>query len=317
MTLPRHLARENTIFDWVDIDRMFIDRYGRPLSEPKVVRLAAKWNTQKCAPLLLSYRDDQDMFAILDGGHRREAARRNNATKLPCYIHLDLTYEQEADLYLAYATVHQQTAMDKFRARIEGREPHALAIQRICRGQGIQISLTAARSDNHDARYINAVAAVEKVYRLPNGPLVLAEALRICDLGMFPNRGCFDSQVLLGMGFFVARYQDHTLFKSERLIERLKRVGAHGLIQRANALMASGVRAGNTGGIYGQTLLAIYNSGLRLERQLPEWASYLPANMTPEERSERAQRAWTTRIQQREASQDVKPLDSDTGPVIG
>jgi len=119
--------QRQTRFAWVPLGAMFSAPYERPLSQPKVDRILKAWDLRAVGVLYLSERvtpgSEDHAFAILDGRHRQAAAEQHGVASLPALIYQGLTYADEATLYVAFATVNRQTALDRFRARVEAGDP--------------------------------------------------------------------------------------------------------------------------------------------------------------------------------------------------
>lgn len=75
--------------------------YQRPVDKQNVNNIASEFDMNKCQFLTVSYRDD--VFYVIDGQHRLEAARLRGIKTLPCIIFEGLTEKQEARMF---ATQH-------------------------------------------------------------------------------------------------------------------------------------------------------------------------------------------------------------------
>src|SRR5678816_4009382 len=95
-TYPYQAATpEGTLFDVAPISQMFIATYldktgyARPIRPSWVKKLVSDWDVRKMSPVILSLRPD-GQYAIIDGCHRVEAARRVGMTHLPAFVYLYL-----------------------------------------------------------------------------------------------------------------------------------------------------------------------------------------------------------------------------------
>lgn len=93
-------------------------------------KLKANWQTSKCRPLEVNYREDEDLFYIIDGGHRYEVAKELGITDLPCLIHVNLTLKEEAEVFATQDQYKKDlTSYDKFKAGLCHEDPSALALK--------------------------------------------------------------------------------------------------------------------------------------------------------------------------------------------
>lgn len=252
--------RDNTIFDWVAWDRMFVDaRYARSCNESKVARLRKEWEPAAIGAILVSLRPD-GRVAIVDGQHRVAAGVEEGMREFPCRVYIDLTIEDEARLYRKFATVNQQTALDKMRARLAEREPVAVQLQAVLNEVDMRISTTGASGNGN----VMAVYAIEQLM-LAHGVSGLRAILRLAHQAWGHDPRAYTAWHLNGLAMFWARYKG--LMDSGRFTETMRATGISALITRANATKEAGYDAN---GALGRAMLLFYNDRLRTNR-LPEW----------------------------------------------
>lgn len=262
VVIPDDVA-SNTIFDMVPLDSMFVAPYGRPFSQRKVDGLLKNWFLPSVGVLYLSFRYDSNNYALLDGQHRKVAAEQKGITKLPARIYIDLSYEQEADLYVRFATVNKQTALDRFRARIEAKEEHATTIRAIVRSHSdMDIATTSAPEPN----MINAVDTLERVYN-QYGAKALGESCLLIQSAWGNQSRAWGATIIRGMAMFWIRY--HEVCKYKELIERLSCISPEQVLAKANAKRAA-LSSAESQSAVGLVLVDLYNDRRRSGR-LPEW----------------------------------------------
>lgn len=271
---------QGTQFLWVPVGVMFAAPYERPLSQHKVDHILAHWDLRAVGVLYLSERRVEhstlSSFAILDGRHRREAASQKGVETLPALVYTGLSYAAEADLYVKFATVHQQSALDRFRARIQAGEHQAVEIQNIVE-QETELQLPLATTVGGTG-YLNCVFTLERLHQQFGGAL-LRHTCQVLAAAYGNQQRGWNSTVLNGMGHFMARYQDHPNFREERLLEKLRAVTPESLLLEAH-MRARALRYQDARGAIGITVLEMYNEGLR-SNKLPDWQSRIYAK-TPE-----------------------------------
>jgi hypothetical protein len=253
------LERE-TIADWVPISRMFVDKYTRPVGEAQINRMLRNgFSVNKLGMIMLSLRAD-GRFAILDGNHRVQAARKYGLSKMAARVFIDLSYEQEAELFEAFNTVNRPNALDRFRARIERKELQALEIEEILQRHEMRVGLNGPALGT-----CQAVGGLDRAYT-ELGPIGLEEVVSILHDAWGQERRAWVENMLSGMRLFWHRYRNEV--ERKRLVEQLSLVTPERLLAEAGAVTLS--RSPSPGTQVGRTMLDRYNRGLRV-RKLADW----------------------------------------------
>ena len=92
---------------YVEIDpRMCVidPRYQTNIRVNRRSKLYNNWDPFRCLPIQVNFRDDKELL-IIDGYHRCEAAIQLGIEKIPCYLYLGLTFEDEARLFVMQNTI--------------------------------------------------------------------------------------------------------------------------------------------------------------------------------------------------------------------
>src|SRR5678816_2340750 len=138
-TMTQQELDSKTIYEIVPTSKMFVASYGRPLSVAKVQRIARAFDERAIGTVYLSLRNNGE-YAILDGQHRVAAANLKGIYELPARVFIDLSYEDEAALYVKFATVNKQTSLDRWRARVIAKEPKVQDITDLLQSIGLTVS---------------------------------------------------------------------------------------------------------------------------------------------------------------------------------
>lgn len=258
-------VKSQTLFDYVPLNKMFTAAYCRPFSQKKVDALRRNFDLNAIGVLYLSYRSSEDNYAIIDGHHRKVTAEQEGYTTLPARIYIDLTYEQEASLYVKFATVNKQTALDRFKARIEAKEPKALEIQSIVEEYG---SMKIGPNFGSLTGYCQAAYTLEKVYNL-HGAQALQEVCTLLRASYQDQQRAWSAPVLEGTAMFWTRYHTHPRLMYKRLVERLQLITPEQLIAKAVSIKAT-IKQADALSAVGRAIVLQYNAGLR-GYQLPDW----------------------------------------------
>lgn len=253
--------REQTLLDWVPIEKMFIAAYGRPLSQKKVQKMFEKFDPNALGVILLSFRPN-DTYAVLDGQHRIALAMQAGMTVLAARIYIDLTYEEEAKLYNDFATINQQSALDKFRAKLEAKDTTALDIQRILNHHGLEVATSGPALGK-----VQAVAALEFIYA-QQGATTLDNVIGILHAGWEESKRAYLQQSLYGMMAFWIRY--HDVVDIKRLQDVMKKYSPERIIQASMTHQSASIARSNHIETWGRAMVDAYNYGMRQHR-LEEW----------------------------------------------
>lgn len=122
------------------LDLLFVDdSYQRP-TRSRVKQIASHFDDNKCGFLLVSYRETESRFAIIDGGNRYEAAKLIGITALPCQILTGLSLEEEAAVFAAQNENRVRlTENDLLKAQVCAGDEIAIGFQNLCKEFGIKL----------------------------------------------------------------------------------------------------------------------------------------------------------------------------------
>lgn len=261
----------NTLFETVPTNKMFVAKYGRPLMVAKVQAMARQFDKDAVGTVYLSLRNTGD-YAILDGQHRVAAANLKGIHELPARVFIDLTYAQEAALYVKFATVNQQSPLDKFKARVEARDATALDILEVLDSCG-GLFISYSGSVDHG---IQAVSLLESLYKR-GGRGHLRHVLTTIYRTWQGTPKAYTHPILQGISAFLLRYEglttedDGVKLDWSRLVQALAHMTPEGLVAKGTQLqgLMSKEKAASA---VGQIILHEYNKGLK-KYKLPEWTA--------------------------------------------
>ena len=125
-------------FAMIPVSELRVDpTYQRTLRR-RVLAMSSNWDYEQCDVLVVSFRDD--VFYIIDGQHRYEAAKRNNVEYLPCQIYTGLTQREEAVKFIQSNTgVALLSPYDTYRANLFLGEPIDTTVKKVCDEFGVKI----------------------------------------------------------------------------------------------------------------------------------------------------------------------------------
>lgn len=277
VTHPLPAAHTATL-DNVPIEYLFVDLasqggYARDLNEHNVKRLEAHFDLAAIGTIYISERSAR-RFAVIDGQHRVEVARRCGVPEVPCLIFHGLDRAAEADLYTKFGIQLRQDPYVRFWARYLAGDPVTHTIVQTLADLGLELktSVSGQQVSATSSRYqgpILAVAGVEDIY-VRSGASVLRQVLSIArDAWGHDQRG-YTSMMLRGLHAFWLRY--HLQIDRARLVDKLKIAGHAGVYGRALALR-SALHKTPVNAV-GLALREIYVDQLR-SHTLPDWQDRL------------------------------------------
>lgn len=262
--------------EWIPRGDLTVDtRLQRPLRMGWVTAHAPIFNPDHFRPLEVSKRpgvDRRKVYIVLDGQHRLallDAIGYQDQLVL-CNVHLGLTFEQEAALFIGTNDAVKPQFLDVFAQRVNAKEEVAVAITGIAKEFGLVIG-----RGNTD-RTIQAARSLQKVYLGDRGqgtgknPKALRDTLWtiIAAWGEAPE--AFHGAVLEGVGKMFLR--DAALVDRDDLAAVLARSGSISrLIGRARD--ARDTHAIELARAVAGVATDLYNRKRRVNK-LPSWWSY-------------------------------------------
>lgn len=120
------------VFAVVALDELHVDESYQRSLQNHVKTIAKDWNSTKCDPLKINFRED-GKFYVWDGQHRLGAARIRGIKYLLCDIVVGLTQAQEAELFGAQGiAIKKPDPYDVFKANVCAGEEIDTAIKNMC-----------------------------------------------------------------------------------------------------------------------------------------------------------------------------------------
>lgn len=234
--------------------------YQRDLTAAFVERLAENWDRVTAGAIVVSKRPGGDLY-IVDGQHRAAAAVRAGETHILAQVVNEPSAEEEARLRLKGNVKRTDRVFEVFRARLAAGDEVALAIQRILAEFDTQINMVPTTGTG-----INAVSAVEKLYRLDDGVSLIHVLTMLKRLFGEIRPEVASSDLLKGLTWFLGQHEGS--IDMERFERLLKVMGPAALSRSARAHKAS-----LGGALWVNTyrgLVTMYNEGLSDASKL-EW----------------------------------------------
>ncbi|MBZ0164602.1 MAG: hypothetical protein K8H74_18050 [Notoacmeibacter sp.] len=169
---------------WVAIDDIYVDHnYQRDLKEHRVRAILREFNWRDFQPVSLTSKPD-GRFAVQDGQHRVEAARRHPMiTEVPACIVALSSVEEEAESFIAINSGRVAvTPVEKYWAGLTAGDQTAVRIKNVLDEAGCEITPAPGVTGPNKT---NAVSAIERALGL-SGDAAVRDALTTIR-GAWPN----------------------------------------------------------------------------------------------------------------------------------
>lgn len=146
--------------------------YQRDLVNSRVRAIAEDLDLDRLGTLTISQRSN-GALVVVDGQHRVEAVRFHGLDEweVTCRVYVDLTREQEAELYRHLNNTRRITAWDDFKAGLVAGDDECRDIARIARATGWEVASSAG-----DGK-VCCVSTLRSLYRREGGAAALKAAL--------------------------------------------------------------------------------------------------------------------------------------------
>lgn len=140
-------------------------QYQRPCNMNKVHKIADAWDDYRASEIVVSYRGGE--FYVVDGQHTVKAATYAGKSALYCKIYENLTFEEEAALFVDLNLMRTPVSnAHRYRALICAGANAALELENLCKEFGI-VTMPKCRGDQpvlrslRTAQYTIRVCGVE------------------------------------------------------------------------------------------------------------------------------------------------------------
>ena len=203
-----------------------IAKYQKALNKERARKIAESFDINRMRPIDVSYRNGK--YFCFDGQHRVNAYALMGKKTVPCIIHFDLTYEQEAMLFAQQQeNVGAVLAHHKWNALVEAKDEVTMDIVKIARTHGFTI-----RKGNTSNRNINCVKVLQDMYA-DLGELSFATVLKtVADAWNYMEKST-DHHILEGIFLFVKTYRNEPRFSYNQLTSRLSEISPKQLLRTA------------------------------------------------------------------------------------
>jgi hypothetical protein len=185
------------------VPELLVDKdYQRAVNNKRVEQIAQHFDPDVFGVLYANRRATGQIF-LIDGQHRWEAVRVMHMEEwgIPCFVVSGLSRADEANVFwkINQYRLHPGS-LDTFRARLQAREPAAVAIERITRDAGVHLMPYPAPLGPAD---VLAYATLERVWRLG----VLEPMIALIREAWAYEPGAFRAACMMGVARFLLTFE--------------------------------------------------------------------------------------------------------------
>lgn len=210
----------------IPVSKLVIDMsYQREFAETLVTRIVSHFDLNKFEPPTVNLRPDKTC-AVVDGGHRVEAARRIGTTTLTCrVVHIDP--DEEPGLFIDLNR-HRRwvTPVQTFKAEVQNGNPSSIEIQRCLEERGLRVS------SNRSPQTVSCTGTLHAIYAR-RGTVGLSRVLDTALVWADDEPRRFAGQLLQGLDLFLHETQRNC--DDAKLRQRLASTSTGLILSRASA----------------------------------------------------------------------------------
>lgn len=253
------MKRKNQYLDHLPVSALKLDRgYQRDVSEAKVRKLIADWQERAIGILHVAAREDG--YYVIDGQHRVRAAQDQGLgdLKVPCYVHRDLTREEEAAMFLYLNDSKLVSALDRFNAGIVAGDEDCIGVRDTLKHYGLEVG--AGGGDG----CVRCVSKLLTLYR--KDPALLDRLCLVATQAWGTRQSAFEQVVVTGLGQVLGRYNGE--LDEAAFVKKLSGYRGGPTALAGDARGYADVRPISVGRAAAEIMVDAYNRGRR-SRQLP------------------------------------------------
>lgn len=213
---------------WIEVDAVDVDmRYQRTIegkrSRALIERIGKDFKWAACQAVMVAPAEKKGRFAVLDGQHRVEGAKRAGVKSIPAVI---VAAGSVSDYAQAFVRANlDRVAMNSislYHARLAAEDPAATAIDRLCRSAGLSIPRYQVPTASLKPGETIAVGSIGML-RKRHGERTAKLTLKCVADAYATTPGAVRASLLRAAGAIVGRDEKAAAATAERLTAALKR----------------------------------------------------------------------------------------------
>ncbi|SLN77270.1 DUF6551 family protein [Oceanibacterium hippocampi] len=260
------------VLDWLPLDRLVVDdRYQRDASRTGsrgiINKICREFRWRAFQPPTVAPLGD-GTFAIIDGQHRVEAARKHPLIdRVPCYVVEADDLADQADGFVRINADRRQvpgTVLHQARAR--AGDGDALQLEKVCHAAGVRIARYRPAHGCEPAETV-AVGSIRKLI-FNYGEAPVREALETIRAAHPETRDALRAPLIKALAVFHASYRRADGFDRERLIRVVGEQSPLDLVETGRT--SKKMFGGSASAAIVAALRHAYNRNLGAAKRLPE-----------------------------------------------
>ena len=246
------IATEELSVVWTQSQRFLDERFAK--------NIADNFDPEMFGTLACTLPNGKGIYHLIDGQHRKRSVEIafGNGQKVPCQIFQTTDPARAAQLFDEMNSNRKpQQPLDFFRVRVTAGRPDYVAINKIVKDNGWNISRKGERS-------ITCVNALLSIYR-SYGPETLDATLKVLQAAWGADKNAMVASIVRGFGMFMSEHRNKANW--QRLHESVAKKYTPGRFLGA-AKAGRELAGGSVASAVKDLLIQTYNRGLRAKAQL-------------------------------------------------
>ena len=236
------------------VTELHFSEYNRNISMDRIRKMAADYNEKLVGSLTVNLRDGK--YYVIDGQNRLAMLKLLEIRKAPCLVHYGLTYEEEAALFERLGSSSKPlTFLQKFKGRIEAKEPQALKVKMLIEDSGFGLGLIGGPGFHR----IVALGTIEDIFS-KHGVDHSKRVLGLIRETWHGDPDSIEKHFIMGMSTIVTLNGDE--FKDVDFIKKMSQVEASKILSEGHAMPLNQ----NTGIPVAMVIFDKYNNGRSSKR---------------------------------------------------
>ncbi|RUQ67060.1 hypothetical protein ELZ18_16015 [Brucella abortus] len=239
--------------DYIPVAQIYTDHnYQRELDERRVQKLVKGFAWTKFGAISL-IENGPDKFAVVDGQHRLEAARRLGFDSVPSSITNAGQFKTEAEIFLALNRDRKNvTPIERYWAGLAAEDPETVRAKKVLDACGCEVSpAIGVKKPN----YTNAITALMRSISY-YGEKATREAIEIIRTAWPDDVNALRGVIIMGLAAVISNNAD---YKRERMQKVLAASNIDTMITGAEAIRK--LSKGSASSALSKAIIEIYNHG--------------------------------------------------------
>lgn len=197
------------------VNALVFGEYQRPLQESRIKKMSQEFNEDLLGTIVVSRRDHRHY--VIDGMHRVVLCRLKNINYIQAVIHVGLTEEEEAELFVRLNQSRKGvTKAEVFDAALVAKNPRALMIKDIVEKNDYKLGKATG---NYTIAAYAALEFIVKKYGIEH----LDRTLGLIKKIWFGQTQSTNAFLIKGVAAFIHIYQDENAYADAKFVKQLSR----------------------------------------------------------------------------------------------